>query len=137
MTPEDKLHEDVARRLCAALRTTPDEGCPRACLLCGTLAQDVLAALGIPLATLAKLRSGELVAVPAANRWQPAGTEPRDGTPIIARMPVTVRWLPYKPGSVQYQNGLRGRWQEANEFGGWANTRVKPMEWRPVREFGK
>jgi hypothetical protein len=50
-------------------------------------------------------------------------TKHTPGEIITVNVPHTFRWHPYKPASEQYRRGKRGRWQEANEYGGWDNTR--------------
>lgn len=32
-----------------------------------------------------------------------------------------VRFLPYKPTSLQFRKGIKGRWQEMDEYCGWSN----------------
>lgn len=61
----------------------------------------------------------------AALPWRSIDEAPKDGTLIAAL--VTIRWRPYKPNSEQYRRGIKGRWQEANGYGGWVNC-VEPPE---------
>ena len=39
------------------------------------------------------------------------------------------RWNPYKPNSQQFKKGIKGRWQKLNEYGGWDNAKVEPINW--------
>lgn len=48
-------------------------------------------------------------------------TPPMDGTIIYRRIIGTYRFQPYKKASQQYKSGIKGRWQEMNEYGGWEN----------------
>lgn len=46
---------------------------------------------------------------------------PKDRTVIYRRVISVYRFQPYKPNSQQFKQGLKGRWQEMNEYGGWDN----------------
>ncbi|WP_454760644.1 hypothetical protein [Caulobacter segnis] len=46
---------------------------------------------------------------------------PMDGTPFYALVRVPMRYRRYKPGAPQLRQGIKGRWQQMNEFGGWEN----------------
>lgn len=46
-------------------------------------------------------------------------------------VPVSMRWMPYKPSSEQYRKGLRGRWQRATEYG-WENCDPPKTYLKPV-----
>jgi hypothetical protein len=61
---------------------------------------------------------------------KPIETAPMDGTEIVCLVRQTYRWLPYKPSSEQFRHGLKGRWQKANEYGGWDNA-SPPEGWLP------
>jgi hypothetical protein len=47
---------------------------------------------------------------------------PKDGQIFQIKFPITFRWKAYSPKSLQWKAGKRGRFQEANEYGGWFNT---------------
>lgn len=46
---------------------------------------------------------------------------PKDGTPFYMQTISVLRFKPYKPNSQQAKQGIKGRWQEMNEYGGWEN----------------
>lgn len=46
---------------------------------------------------------------------------PKDGTVIYRRVWSAYRFQPYSPQSQEFKRGLKGRWQEMNEYGGWQN----------------
>ena len=46
----------------------------------------------------------------------------------IITVPMSVRWLPYKPSSQQFKAGIKGRWQVANDYG-WENADFTPTEY--------
>lgn len=50
---------------------------------------------------------------------RPVDESVKNGTPILVA--VSMRWLPYKPGSEQRRAGIKGRWQIANNYG-WENV---------------
>lgn len=63
---------------------------------------------------------------------------PMDGTPICVRAVSTYRYQPYKPTSEQRKRGIKGRWQEMSEYGGWQNCEAPAgdgwmlaSEWTP------
>lgn len=62
-------------------------------------------------------------------------TPPEDGTTILMRTVQFLRFKPYKLTSQQARAGIKGRWQQMNEFGGWEN-RPRPLgcEWSPATE---
>lgn len=47
---------------------------------------------------------------------------PMDGTPIYRRVWTFYRYQPYKANSDQRRRGIKGRWQEMNEYGRWTNS---------------
>lgn len=49
------------------------------------------------------------------------GNMPMDGTPIAMQAESIFRFQPYKPNSQEAKRGVKGRWQEMNEYGGWEN----------------
>lgn len=61
---------------------------------------------------------------------------PKDGTIIYRRVISVYRFQPYKPNSQQFKHGLKGRWQEMNEYGGWDNCN-QPLgnEWTDQDPF--
>ncbi len=46
---------------------------------------------------------------------------PKDGRPVMIRQTIdrVIKWVPYKPNSIQAKKGKPGRFKEANEHGGW------------------
>ena len=71
------------------------------------------------------------------SEWKPFSAAPKDGTPINVRVTYvqTMRFQPYKPNSEQSKRGKRGRWQAANEHGGWDNCDApEGYEWTEVPE---
>lgn len=52
-------------------------------------------------------------------------TDPKRTTPDVTEGYAIsfspVRWHPYKPNSQQAKRGIKGRWQEMGEYGGWHN----------------
>lgn len=50
------------------------------------------------------------------------GEPPKDGEIYQAWLSVPVRWKAYSPKSEQFRHGIKGRWQQMNEFGGWENA---------------
>ena len=46
---------------------------------------------------------------------------PMDGTVIYRRVWSAYRFQPYSPKSQEFKRGLKGRWQEMTEYGGWQN----------------
>lgn len=65
------------------------------------------------------------------EEWQGMNTLPMDGTEFYARVETPMRYKLYKPNSNEAKSGIKGRWQEMNQYGGWDNTDVVPVEWRP------
>lgn len=64
--------------------------------------------------------------------WQPADTAPKSGEPFQVRVVQTFKWSPYKPDG-QRQMGVKGRWQQSGEYGGWTNAPLHPTyEWAPL-----
>lgn len=66
--------------------------------------------------------------------WNVVLDAPTDGRPIYVLQPITMRWAPYSPKSEQYRRGLKGRWQQANEHGGWENCAPPNGAWRYADE---
>lgn len=68
----------------------------------------------------------------AREEWQPIETAPKDGKSfyVQAHYKVPFKWKPYKPKSQQFKQGIRGRWQEMNDYGGWENSDKTPDEWQ-------
>jgi len=62
--------------------------------------------------------------------WQDISTAPRDGTPFYATFEMPMRWKEYKPAA-RRQGYPAGRWQTMNGYGGWENTDLVPINWRP------
>ncbi len=65
-----------------------------------------------------------------------AGEPPRDGEVYQAVYCVPVRWKAYSPKSEQFRKGIKGRWQQMTEYGGWENSpggrQAMPFtEWYP------
>lgn len=60
---------------------------------------------------------------------------PEDGTAIQMRTIQLLRFKPYKPTSQQARAGLKGRWQQMNEYGGWDNC-PHPLgcEWQEAEQ---
>lgn len=46
---------------------------------------------------------------------------PTDGTRVFMRTIQLLRFQPYKPASQQFKAGIKGRWQQMNEYGAWDN----------------
>lgn len=60
---------------------------------------------------------------------------PEDGSTIAMRTVQYLRFKPYKPTSQQARAGIKGRWQQMNEWGGWENCpRPLGLEWQPFSE---
>lgn len=59
----------------------------------------------------------------------PAKDCPRDGTAVMVTYETIMRYQPYKSRSQQARMGIKGRWQEMNEYGGWENTHLRPASW--------
>jgi hypothetical protein len=64
------------------------------------------------------------------------GEPPRDGEVYQAVYCVPVRWKAYSPKSEQFRMGIKGRWQQMTEYGGWENSpggrQAMPFtEWYP------
>lgn len=60
---------------------------------------------------------------------------PEDGSEIHMRTIQYLRFKPYKPSSQQARAGIKGRWQQMNEWGGWDNCpRPLGCEWIPAAE---
>ena len=70
-----------------------------------------------------------------ASGWQPIETAPKDGTAFYSRFATPMRFLPYRPKSSQFKAGIKGRWQEMNDYGGWENTDTTPREWMAREDF--
>lgn len=66
------------------------------------------------------------------DEWQPIKTAPKDGKSfyVQAHYKVPFKWKPYKPKSQQFKQGIKGRWQEMNDYGGWENSDKTPDEWQ-------
>lgn len=70
-------------------------------------------------------------------QWQ-QGWRPKETLPtsleydqwIEVQQVTTYMWRPYKENSQQYRQGLRGRWQVSNGFGGWENSEPPNGPWR-------
>lgn len=43
----------------------------------------------------------------------------------VITMPLSMRWLAYKPSSEQFKKGIKGRWQVHNDYG-WTNADFTP-----------
>ena len=67
----------------------------------------------------------------------PIDTAPKDGTVINVTQERLYRWLPYKPNSQQVKQGIQGRWQTPNEYGGWDNAELYGLGWLPADETGE
>tara|TARA_R110002126_G_scaffold222978_1_gene368051 strand:+ start:164 stop:364 length:201 start_codon:yes stop_codon:yes gene_type:complete len=50
----------------------------------------------------------------------------KDGSAQTVYMQVLVKWTAYKPGSTKSLLKKGGRWQQANEYGGWDNCDFDP-----------
>jgi hypothetical protein len=62
--------------------------------------------------------------------WKPVAEAPQDGTPV--EVTVLARFMPYKPGSQQFKNGIKGRWQKHNSYG-WENMDEVPEHFIPAK----
>lgn len=53
---------------------------------------------------------------------------PRDGSLLrIKRSSETVvKWVNYRSGSQQFRKGIKGRWVESGEYGGFYNAKFDP-----------
>ena len=49
------------------------------------------------------------------------GEPPKDGDVYTGVYCKPVRWKEYKKGAPQLKRGIKGRWQELTEYGGWKN----------------
>ncbi len=66
----------------------------------------------------------------AHKPWKLIETAPRDGEPFYVRELTPMRFKPYSKKSNEYRNGMKGRWQRMNDYGGWDNCPdAKPIEW--------
>ena len=65
--------------------------------------------------------------------WFPMETAPKDKTIFYVKESYRVpfRWKPYRPKRQKIRHGVKGRWQEMNEYGGWVNSNKKPDKWQP------
>ena len=61
--------------------------------------------------------------------WKTIDSGPRDGDEFYIGLPV--RWKKYKP-QARKQGFPEGRFQMANEYGGWDNLSYKPTHWTPL-----
>lgn len=46
----------------------------------------------------------------------------------ILTVPMSVRWVAYKPSSSQFKHGIKGRWQVGNDYG-WQNADFTPTDY--------
>jgi hypothetical protein len=69
--------------------------------------------------------------------WKLFKTAPKDGRQFYVRESYLIpfKWKPYKPNSQQFKRGIKGRWQQMNEYGGWDNATRTPDEWCDNEEF--
>ena len=68
-----------------------------------------------------------------ADDWQLMESAPKDGKPfyVKASYQVPFKWKFYSPKSQQFKRGIKGRWQEMNEYCGWDNSDKTPDQWKP------
>jgi hypothetical protein len=68
-----------------------------------------------------------------ASEWQPIETAPKNGSVFygVGYTQIPCRYKPYSAYSQEYKNGIKGRWQVADEYGGWNNTKEPPKNWIP------
>lgn len=55
------------------------------------------------------------------------GEPPKDGEVYVGIYCKNVRWKAYKKGAPQLKRGIKGRWQELTEYGGWKNCDTPGM----------
>lgn len=56
-----------------------------------------------------------------------------EGVEVTIRFEKVLRYHFYRPNSQQFRKGIKGRWQQMNEYGGWDNMDVSSedtYEWR-------
>jgi len=69
--------------------------------------------------------------------------ELKSGEPFFQACTRLIRWKAYKPGAPKNLIAKGGRWQEANEHGGWDNCEFDPenykppMVWQPIETAPK
>jgi hypothetical protein len=66
------------------------------------------------------------------------GEMPMNGESFYVRRVEAVRFAPYKPNSPQVRKGIKGRWQQMNDYGGWDNCAAPDgLEWCDREDFNK
>jgi hypothetical protein len=73
--------------------------------------------------------------VEAARQIWKRGEPPKDGKTYYVRLLSPVRWKPYSPKSQQYKSGVKGQWQEMNEYGGRVNCAAPFVDWTSREEY--
>jgi hypothetical protein len=75
------------------------------------------------------IRNGQLPKADAPADMDFKKDPPQDGTKFYGRYVNPFRWHPYSPKSQEFKQGIKGRWQMMDEYGGWKNTHHIPDEW--------
>jgi hypothetical protein len=73
---------------------------------------------------------------PVKDGWITMEDAPRDGTVVLAAIPV--KWKAYHPDSPEAFQGKDGRWVSVDKFGKWANLRgPQPAAFQYTVEYKK
>jgi hypothetical protein len=91
-------------------------------------------------ALITKTALEHAIEVMKASEWQPIESAPRDGSVFygVGYAQIPYRFKLYSPYSQEYKQGIKGRWQRLDEYGGWNNTVTPPQNWipQPPKEGG-